>query len=127
MLGLKHFLDPAGLIKSRFVLFLLTFFTTGFLRVFCFYFETGLFLKLKIYLLTFKNFLENRGKDTIKFPICQLSHLIKSFSKADVPQKGWKDCQKDIAKNDLNMVTEKSDHYSVHKSVKMICTLTVCH
>ena len=71
--------------------------------------------------------LENRGKDEMKFPICQLSHLIKSFSKADVPQKGWKDCQNDVAKNDLNMVTEKSDHYSVHKSVKMICTLTVCH
>ena len=44
-----------------------------------------------------------------------------------VPQKGWKYCQNDVAKNDLNMVTEKSDHYSVHKSVKMICTLTVCH
>ena len=80
-LGFQHFLDFAGLIKSFLVLTLLTTgFWRGFLLLLCIEFA----FEINNRCIDFWFWLESRGKDTIKFPICQLSRLIKVFSKVDV-------------------------------------------
>ena len=64
-----------------------------FVDVFYYRFLTGFLIllwnefafRIKKICINFQYFLKNRKKDQMKFPICQLSHLIKSFSKTYVP------------------------------------------